>query len=529
MGYAMGWLAVAAALAGATQTRPAGPEIRYQIKLVEVRGLDWRRAPGCCLKPATHKGVVTVWTAPEDLLSSLPEGTVEQVVAAPRVIAGTMSPAHVSTRKNQSFVTQVAWKGQGKGPRGKTESVREGMAATIAGRSIDQGVLVQLVIEDTEIHSVHTINVNPPAAARHSSAQAEGEGCSNQTVAHVTKSCESACAASATKVAHSGAGCDSACPAAGHSRSIDAEARKASMKPEAAVNCCADDADNAGECHGAKAAEQATCGTEKPCPTATRTAQIQIPEVGHAEASGEWLIPRDEVLVVGFGPHTVADKDGKAVVRERLALISAEEVEDPSETRTATVAPPAVPPSPAATPAPAAVPPPPRAALAAPLAIPALPSRSTPQGVHADGTPAELPPLPEDEKVDEPSSGSSQPMPSPQTKKPKPAAETSPTSSPAPSPSTKPGTTGDAKTSKASFKPGNPWLRAAGLLPVPRAASRAGGLSSLPLPLPIPNLQFMVPLKPFSLKLPLNQKLELELVGRVVPDFDVDSANDESE
>jgi hypothetical protein len=34
----------------------------------------------------------------------------------------------------------------------------------------------------------------------------------------------------------------------------------------------------------------------------------------------------------------------------------------------------------------------------------------------------------------------------------------------------------------------------------------------------LPNLQFMLPLKPFELKLPFNQKLELELIGRVVAD-----------
>ena len=33
-----------------------------------------------------------------------------------------------------------------------------------------------------------------------------------------------------------------------------------------------------------------------------------------------------------------------------------------------------------------------------------------------------------------------------------------------------------------------------------------------------PNLQFMMPLKPFAMKLPFSQKLELELIGRVVPD-----------
>ena len=38
-----------------------------------------------------------------------------------------------------------------------------------------------------------------------------------------------------------------------------------------------------------------------------------------------------------------------------------------------------------------------------------------------------------------------------------------------------------------------------------------------------PNLQFMMPLKPFAMKLPFNQKLELELIGRVVPDSEAAS------
>jgi hypothetical protein len=33
-----------------------------------------------------------------------------------------------------------------------------------------------------------------------------------------------------------------------------------------------------------------------------------------------------------------------------------------------------------------------------------------------------------------------------------------------------------------------------------------------------PNFQFVMPLKPFAMKLPFNQKLELELIGRVVSD-----------
>ena len=68
-----------------------------------------------------------------------------------------------------------------------------------------------------------------------------------------------------------------------------------------------------------------------------------------------------------------------------------------------------------------------RTAPSVPMPTPIMPSRSIPRGVHADGTPADLPPLPADEiESDSTGSESSEPMPSPQTKKiplPKPATD----------------------------------------------------------------------------------------------------------
>jgi hypothetical protein len=274
----------------------------------------------------------------------------------------------------------------------------------------------------------------------------------------------------------------------------DSEAKQAAWKSAAGAACSADDADNASECHGTEAGN------------ATTSAQVQIPEIGREAVAGEWLIPHGEVLVVSFGPHTIADKDGKAVVREKLALVTAEEA-DPVPS-----------PSPAAT-LHELLPPPtmlrnlPNLAAPAPMAVPRIPSRSIPQGVHADGTPAELPPLPDDEKPCQPANESSQPTPSPQIKKPR------PDSHPAPS-AAKPAASVDQKTSKASFMQAQSWLKAAGLLSLPRSNMAAGFL-------PIPNLQFMVPLKPLSLKLPMGQKLEVELVGRVVPDPEAASADED--
>ncbi len=151
MSIALGWLAVLAGFAGAPVPRVDGPEIIYQFQIIEMRGLQWRGGAVPGLKPVTSRGGVTVWTAPRDFLKSLPEGAGKQVLMAPRVTTWSQAAAHITTRKNRPFVTQVAWRGESTAPRETTENVLEGMAATVSGRCIDQGVLTQVVIEDTEV------------------------------------------------------------------------------------------------------------------------------------------------------------------------------------------------------------------------------------------------------------------------------------------------------------------------------------------------------------------------------------------
>ena len=83
-------------------------------------------------------------------------------------------------------------------------------------------------------------------------------------------------------------------------------------------------------------------------------------------------------------------------------------------------------------------------------------------------------------------------MPSPQTKK-----------VPQPKPG-KPAT--DSGTNKAEFT-------------LPKAAAMF--LPSLFMPSPSAGFQFLLPIKPLSLKLPFGQKLEFEVFGRVVPETEV--------
>ncbi len=124
------------------------------------------------------------------------------------------------------------------------------------------------------------------------------------------------------------------------------------------------------------------------------------------------------------------------------------------------------------------------------MAIPTPPSRSIPQGVHADGRPAELPQLPADEAEDSSSSESesAEPRPSPQTKK-----------TPQPQPQAKP--TADSQMNRTGYN----------------TTSKIPSMPSVfVLPTPNVGLQFLVPVKAVSLRLPFNRKLEIEVFGRVV-------------
>jgi hypothetical protein len=146
----------------------------------------------------------------------------------------------------------------------------------------------------------------------------------------------------------------------------------------------------------------------------TIDSRIEVPEVAHASAAGEWLVPNDSSLVVSLGAQTTADEQGKAVVVERLVLIEARPVTDASVNETAMTQPfslvaPNRPVSTARDLAPAGQP-----GGTKPMAMPSVPSRSLPQALAADGSPVELPPLPDDASTPASTSGSAEPCASPQ-------------------------------------------------------------------------------------------------------------------
>jgi hypothetical protein len=147
--------------------------------------------------------------------------------------------------------------------------------------------------------------------------------------------------------------------------------------------------------------------TDKQKPGETLNPHLEVPEVVRATLSGEWLIPKDGVILASLGAHTQNDGQGKAVVRERLLVVDAALLPlrtsvdmTQSANRVFTFA---------ATARPSTIP------MPMPMAVPAMPSRSLPQGRDSDGTPVPLPPLPESKVPPALIPGTSEPCATPQT------------------------------------------------------------------------------------------------------------------
>ena len=491
MGFALGWIALVLAGVGAAPPAERGQEqIAYTVRFVETEGVGWREAVFTRLKPVTRQGAATVWTLSQDATNRLLEDVLKNhaatVLLAPRVTSFEGAPATFFSRRNQQLVTQVAWNGDEAAPEGASEAVRVGWHTTMVGRKLDQGILVKLVFEDTEIRAIHQVKLNCASELKcQAAAASEKSGIDlddgNTGPLFVP---EPFILNYYVRVFPSGPDC---------------------FWPE---NSMKKEGDN----------EPTACcfAAEDDCKDhEVRDVAIDVPEIGSQEVLGEWLVPRGEFLLVSFGAHTIADKDGKAVVKERLAIVGAEAVSGANVVHRGALE--GLPLTPLL----------PTPISKIPMPVPMAPSRSIPQGSHPDGTPAALPPLPADETdADSMESDSSEPLPSPQTKKPqqaKPAtdsgankealapfnspADLPPLCEPMPTPETKnpqtlkPAT--DPRASKAAFAP-------------PRSPTVF--LPSVFLARPSVGFQFLLPLSPLSLKLPFSQRLEIEIYGRIVPD-----------
>ena len=168
MGVALGWVAFAlAGVASAPSAEHAKTQITYHVRMVETQGVGWREGVFARLNPVTRQGAATVWTVPRDaaqqLFDDFSRRPDAKVLQAPKVTAFSGAPATIQFRRNRSLVTQAAWNAQESATEVAPEHVRAGWHTTMVGRKLDQGILVQVVFEDTVIRAVHHVKLDRSA------------------------------------------------------------------------------------------------------------------------------------------------------------------------------------------------------------------------------------------------------------------------------------------------------------------------------------------------------------------------------
>ena len=355
MGVALGWMALAlTAVAGAPDPGQGGVPIKYTVRFVEADGVGWREPVLTRLAPVARQGSATVWTAPHAVAERLVQRTIKdpsaRAMRAPSAIAWSGTPVHIRTGGTQTLVTQVAWNGDDRPVEARPETVRTGSAATIAGRKLDQGVLVQMVLHDTQVIAVHRValgrRVEPKTSPESQKAACRVEECEGDS-----KCCEASETPRSTTTSkltfkwewnlggvqlprgqyiHDDLKFFSTGPnspwAATQAATARAAMRAKGIDPALTVT---------GGVVAASSSASACCSTTASCDSCCNGDEagkvaVEVPEIGSQEIAGEWLIPNDGILLVSFGPHTVADSQGKAVVRERLAIVEAVESTEPA-------------------------------------------------------------------------------------------------------------------------------------------------------------------------------------------------------
>jgi hypothetical protein len=168
----------------------AGPEITYDVSVLTVQGLEWRSTFFAELQPVTSQGGGTVWTASGETARRLAELD-SKVLRAPRMMAGPRAVAHISDRANRKVASGVTRLADGPFDQATRvaytphyEEIREGLALTLTGRKLDQGVLACMVVDETRVASVHQVALSESVKSTKCCATESGS-CDAKVASHI--------------------------------------------------------------------------------------------------------------------------------------------------------------------------------------------------------------------------------------------------------------------------------------------------------------------------------------------------------
>jgi hypothetical protein len=160
-------------LVGAEGPRNCGAaDITYDVRVVSINGLEWRRTFFDRLQPVARQGGGSVWTASRETAARLAELDPD-AGKAPCLAAPPRGVAHFSDRANRKVASGVTRLADGPFDHAtrvaytpQYEEIREGLALTISGRKLDQGVLVCVAVDDTRVAAVHQVALSETVAPK---------------------------------------------------------------------------------------------------------------------------------------------------------------------------------------------------------------------------------------------------------------------------------------------------------------------------------------------------------------------------
>ena len=292
-----------------------GGEVPYQVRVMTLDGLEWRTEAYAQLKPVARQGTSSIWTADKALGKTL-AASARSVTVTPRCALG----GDQSVMLKSPVFYQGHWERVANGPIGhatklawkpETSKLEEGFRAKVACRTLDQGILAHVQIEESHVNAIHKVlqaeNFKTPNGMKVDFVPVGKKGPDDVTGFQIIQ--------------------------------------QGSNGKESALGC-----------------------------------YVQVPEISSARIEGEWLVPTDAILVVTLGVDTVADEQGKAVVRERVAVIEFDGgTADSPKDEVAPASHAEVAPAPPV--------------LVGALPMPAMPSRSNPEAFDPTGKLVDLPPL----------------------------------------------------------------------------------------------------------------------------------------
>jgi hypothetical protein len=156
-----------------------GVLVGYEVRVVEMKGLDWRGRAHAELRPIERQHGASVWIAPRAAVSKI-LAEASRVVYTPKPATGRDVPADIRTTLCYPYVAHLERRADG--PVGKAtavgylphiDQVEESLNVGVRCRKVDGGVQTQVNLEETRLAMLTTYEIHEMVQPSEPSSKAE--------------------------------------------------------------------------------------------------------------------------------------------------------------------------------------------------------------------------------------------------------------------------------------------------------------------------------------------------------------------